>query len=144
MIWILSMPTADVSAIRQATLGGIAVVIRLKASPFNPRTAKIMREKGGWLFVNGRHAWGSPDGIPESRLSSFEVTIGRKPIKVNPSLWNDLFNVHLDADSLHVEVNSRTKSIRLQMDGSDGYGAYQATWRIDRNGRVTRTVRGTN
>ncbi len=78
---------------------------------------------------------GGPD--PKTEIASFEIVINHQKINLPPGTWQDLFNaMPCSISAMESLVNDY---FYLSISGSDGAGAFDATWCF-RNGKYERRI----
>jgi hypothetical protein len=139
-----------------AASGGHTYSVRIEQGAFAAGRGTLGRIPTGfgayYPALSGRRLYGEEGWTPKElsaivypRLQSygqikrFSVTIDNKTIVVPSRLFNDLLEPHFERDH-PLGLIPTSDGVLIVIDGSDGTGAYQATLRVRRDGRVTRNI----
>lgn len=95
---------------------------------------------GGPTLVDGKVAWGTDGGLPESEIAEFRIVLDGHDIVVRKKYYADCFNPFFHEGRLFTSVDESGKFVWVKMIGSGGAGLYCVTWRVYGNGSVRRTL----
>ena len=101
------------------------------------RSAKVVR---GQTVVGGRPAIGTDGNIPGVEIESMRFYLDGKEVRIPRRLYADCFDPHLGNDYVTLEFGRGFGGVVVTMSGSDGAGAYQAVWRLRKDGRHSRSI----
>jgi hypothetical protein len=105
-------------------------------SEYDSAGKDIQYHKGKWpVAINGKPMWGNDGYFPYSQIDDIQVTLANKPIVIDPALYVDLFNI-----STEFHVYKIKDLFVVYHWNSDGAGAYELAWAINKNGVVQRLV----
>ncbi len=115
---------------------GTGFLFEYFVSDFDSIGKNIEYQDGKWpISINGKHMWGTDGYLPYSEIDSIKILIENKTIRIDQNLYDDLFN-------LQDEINIyKIKNVFVVYHwNSDGAGAYELAWVIDKKGILQRLV----
>lgn len=74
-----------------------------------------------------------------TQILSMKVPWKGRTTTFGKSMFSDLLNPFFSQDNVSVKV-AKAGGLSIQLDGSDGAGAYTAVWTVDVKGGIKRTV----
>jgi len=92
--------------------------------------------------VDGHKAIGTDSSAPYWELSRFKIVVDGHRWSFPAKYWKDCFDQHLEdgAKAYSVILSSDGQRMQIQTDASDGAGGYRATWKVRRDGHVSRSI----
>ncbi len=118
--------------------GNDSIKVIIKSTPFNSKNARLIfskPEKSNYserelIKINGRHFWGTDGAIPKTVINSLIIEINGKQLEVSSNNFNDLYEPQLSSLNIYL---AKTNIIYIEMDNSDGAGAYTVFWIVKNN-----------
>jgi len=102
--------------------------VRLNKCPFIPKQHKLVYDGNQEIAkIDGKDFWGTDGEIPKYVINELRVTIKNQPVVIPISAYNDLYEPRFS--SLRVFL-APDKTIYIELDNSDGAGAYAVIWVI--------------
>jgi len=81
-------------------------------------------------FINGKQYWGTDGEIPKTEYSSIIIQIGARKITLPPAALENLFQPDTYSTIVHIDFSNDI--IYIQASNSDGAGAYEVLWRVEK------------
>ena len=81
-------------------------------------------------FINDKQYWGSDGELPKTEYSSIIIQIGARKIFLPSSALENLFQPTIYSTIVHIDFSNDI--IYIQASNSDGAGAYDVIWRIEK------------
>jgi len=103
-----------------------SITVTVQLSKFNPRNHKISFE-GDQTHVDGKIIWGTDDETPKVKVSCVKVVIKDKVIDIPYNAFDDLYEPNYRNFDVYLGKNN---TIYIEMNNSDGAGAYTIIWII--------------
>jgi hypothetical protein len=108
-----------------------SIKITVKSKIFNFKNHKLSYSGDQLKAIDGKMFWGTDGTIPKKIISSVKININNIPIVVPINSFNNLYEPRLKTLKAYLSPNN---TIYIEMDNSDGAGAYTVIW-IIKNGK---------
>lgn len=102
---------------------------------FEPSEKKIKYSKNGIASINGRHIYGTDMSTPGRQVNKIIVKINNERIPIHKVFYEDIFECNNK-----FEVHKIGNLFIVNQWNSDGAGAYEIVWVLDKNGVKQRLV----
>ncbi len=107
-----------------------------KLSEFNSANRIVDKQEGKWVTaIDGRPVWGTDGNFPKIQVDDIEINIDGKRITIHKVFYSDIFECN---NEFSVYKNEETYFVHQW--NSDGAGAYEIVWVINKNGLKQRLV----
>ena len=103
-----------------------SISVIVQSSKFNPKKHRSSINSDH-SFIDGKPFWGTDETIPHLRINFVEVTIKDKKIDIPKNAFDDLYEPNYRNFDVYLGTNG---VIYIEMDNSDGAGAYTIIWII--------------
>jgi hypothetical protein len=110
-----------------------SIKIVIKAQKFNRSNYKLTfnkEYKDQLELVNNKQYWGTDGGIPQTVYKSVEVSIGSRKFSLPQTAIENLFEISLY--NTVANYDSGNDVLYIQAINSDGAGAYQVIWKVEK------------
>lgn len=105
-------------------------------SDFDSTNRVIDRQDGKWVTaIDGRPVWGTDGNFPKTQVDNVEVIIDGKEIEIHEVFYSDIY----ECDS-RLSIYKNGDTYFAHQLNSDGAGAYEIVWVLDKNGLKQRLV----
>lgn len=148
--WVEEPYSGPDSILLRGGRGKDAYKVRLSKSNFRFRGNRVSVKNDGEVVVNGMPIRGVDLGMERdeesiaaplrNRLKAITVNFAGRTIQIPKRLVADCFNVHFDEGYSEAWLSGRQRDLYIQLYGADGGAGYVATFRVGRDGRVTRNI----
>jgi hypothetical protein len=125
-----------------------SLTIVIKSKLFNPRFHKLTYSKpldkhsqGILIRIDSRHIWGTDGELPKKMISSLTLIKNGIPIIIPKIAINDLYEPNFKSFKIYLSPND---VIYIEMDNSDGAGAYSIIWTIKNGKYLERYIDNSN
>jgi len=81
-------------------------------------------------LIDNKKIWGEDGGIPTREYKSIELSIGKRKILLPATALESLYQPSLD--NTQVNYDKKNDIIYIHSNNSDGAGAYEVVWKIER------------
>ncbi len=103
---------------------------------FDSTNKIIDKLDGKWVTaIYGRPVWGTDGNFPNIQVDNIEVRIGGQEIEIHKVFYSDIY----ECDN-EFSVYKKGDTYFVHQWNSDGAGAYEIVWVLDRNGLRQRLV----
>ncbi len=120
----------------KVTLGKDSIRIVVTQQKFNKEKYKLSfskENKDQLEYVNGEKYWGTDGEIPKSEYKSIEIYIGTKKVVLPKKAIANLFDfTEMNLDKTQVNYDEKNDIFYIQSMNSDGAGAYEVIWKIEK------------
>lgn len=106
------------------------MVVIVKKAAFNSKKHKLTGKPGSISSIDGKPFWGTDGPIPKQIITSVKIIISGKSILIPINAYNDLYEPNLSTLQIYI---GKDNTIYVEMDNSDGAGAYSIIWIIKNN-----------
>jgi hypothetical protein len=103
-----------------------SISVIVQSSKFNSKIHRLSFNSDH-SFIDGKPFWGTDETIPHLRISSVKVVINGKKIGIPNNAFDDLYEPNYRNFNVYLGING---VIYIEMDNSDGAGAYTVIWII--------------
>jgi hypothetical protein len=123
-----------------------SLTIIVRSSTFNPKKHKLLDNKGNstkseiWR-IDGKPFWGTDGDLPKEAITSVRIVKNNISILIPKSAVNDLFEPNFRSLQVYLGNNN---TIYIEMDNSDGAGAYSIIWIIKDDQYLRRCIDNSN
>jgi len=108
-----------------------SISITINASAFNAKSHKLHYDGQNQLIsIDGKHIWGTDGNMPKVKITGVNVSINNTNIIIPKSEFGDLYEPNFRLFHAYLFKNG---TIYIEMDNSDGVGAYTIIWVIKDN-----------
>ncbi|RZJ54022.1 MAG: hypothetical protein EOO44_06465 [Flavobacterium sp.] len=107
--------------------------IYIESKVFDSRKAKftyLKENKDIIEKINGKKFWGTDGGMPKTVYKSIKITKGQKKIDLPVNTFDDLFEPNFFFS--HIYYNEKDDVLYIMSSNSDGAGAYEVVWIIEK------------
>lgn len=105
-------------------------------SDFDSTNRIVDKQEGKWITaIDGRPVWGTDGNFPRTKVDDIEVKIDGQEIQIHKIFYSDIYECDND---LSILKNGDTYFVHQW--NSDGAGAYEIVWVLDKNGLKQRLV----
>ncbi|HKB43436.1 MAG TPA: hypothetical protein VKC90_03570, partial [Chitinophagaceae bacterium] len=126
-----------------------SLIVVIKSISFNPKIHKLMYSNPipnentlpVLLKIDDHHFWGTDGELPKRIISNVKIIKNGVSVVIPKDAFNDLYEPQLR--SLHVYID-KSDTIYIEMDNSDGAGAYSIIWTIKNNKFQKRYIDNSN
>lgn len=109
---------------------------RYVLSEFDSTDRIVDKQEGKWVTaIDGRPVWGTDGGFPKIQVDDIEVEISGLKLTIEKVFYSDIYECD---NSLSVYKSGETYFVHQW--NSDGAGAYEIVWVLDKNGLKQRLV----
>jgi hypothetical protein len=91
--------------------------------------------------IDGKQFWGTDGEIPKKAITSLKIMINGSQINIPKSAFDDLYEPRLKTLKVYLGINN---TLYIEMDNSDGAGAYSVIWIIKNNQYLKRYIDNIN
>jgi hypothetical protein len=81
-------------------------------------------------LIDGKRYWGRDGGLPVTEYSSIEVSIGKRKIVLPATAFENLYEPSFG--NTQVNYDKKNDILYIQSVNSDGAGAYEVVWKIEK------------
>jgi hypothetical protein len=81
-------------------------------------------------FINGKQYWGTDGELPKSEYKSIIIQIGARKISLPLAALDNLFQPSIYSTIVHIDFPNDI--IYIEASNSDGAGAYDVMWRVEK------------
>jgi len=113
-----------------STLQNDSILVTIQSSKFVSKNHKLSFE-GDQTHIDGKLIWGTDDSTPRIHISFVKITIDGLSIDIPKNAFEDLYEPNYSNFNVYLGKNN---TIYIEMDNSDGAGAYTIIW-IIKNGK---------
>lgn len=107
-----------------------------KLSDFDSTNRIVDRHDGKWVTaIDGRPVWGTDGDFPRTKVDDIKVKIEGQEIKIHKIFYGDIYECD---NNLSIFKNGETYFVHQW--NSDGAGAYEIVWVLDKEGLKQRLV----
>ena len=115
---------------------GKKLVFKYVISDFDSTNRIVDRHEGKWIYkIDGRPVWGTDGDFPKTQVDKIEVKIDGYEIKIHKVFYSDIY----ECDN-NFSVYKNGDNFFIHQWNSDGAGAYEIVWVLDKNGLKQRLV----
>jgi hypothetical protein len=107
-----------------------SLIVIIKSSPFNPAKHRLFYADKELKKIDGKFIWGTDGEVPKTTISSLKIIRKGEVITVPQSALNNLYEPRFETLKVFAGAND---SIYIELDNSDGAGAYSIIWTIKGN-----------
>lgn len=110
-----------------------AVKITLTQQKFNKQQYKFSYYKDAPTQIeriNGKQYWGTDGGLPTTAYQSVIIQIGAKTLRLPATALSNLFEPNLE--NTIINYDQKNDILYIHSMNSDGAGAYDVIWRIEK------------
>jgi hypothetical protein len=93
------------------------------------------------LSIDEKHVWGTDGEVPKVKISAVNVSINNISITIPKSEFDDLYEPNFKDFNVYLSKNG---TLYIEMDNSDGAGAYTIIWVIKNNQYLKRYIDNSN
>ena len=105
-------------------------------SDFDSTNRIIDKQDGKWITaIDGRPVWGTDGNFPKTQVDSIKVIIDGQEIEIHEVFYSDIF----ECDN-GITIYKNGDTYFAHQWNSDGAGAYEIVWVLDKNGLKQRLV----
>ncbi|MEO3406085.1 SH3 domain-containing protein [Mucilaginibacter sp. CAU 1740] len=127
---------------QQATINNDSVKVTITTTAFKKAQHKLAYQKTAtekpWLNkIDSKPFWGTDGEIPKKSISSVLVTVNNVPVVIPQTAFNDLYEPAFRSFDVYLGPKN---TIYIQMNNSDGAGAYTVIWIIKNNKYLKRFI----
>lgn len=109
---------------------------KYELTEFEAANRIIDKKDGKWITsIDGRPVWGTDGNLPKTAIAHIEVTIDGQKIKIHSIFYSDIY----ECDN-SFSVYKKGTTYFVHQWNSDGAGAYEIVWVLDKNGLKQRLV----
>ena len=133
--------------------GQDTVFVVISATSFRAQSHRIGYSKDQYIrsntdtiatveTIDGHEVYGTDGELPHNQVSKFRVVWNEQPISIPNKLYIDCYEPNFDGENGFIKVVSSPEraEILIQMQGSDGGGAYEVWWIIPKKGEPSRFI----
>lgn len=114
--------------IHSSSISNDTISVNIKSAVFNAKHHKLQHYGiDGLLSIDGNHVWGTDGEVPKVKISSIKVSINNIAVIIPKSEFDDLYEPNFRTFHLYL---SNKGTLYIEMDNSDGAGAYTIIWII--------------
>lgn len=115
-----------------------SISIAINASAFHAKSHKLHYDGQNELTsIDGKHIWGTDGNIPKVKITGVNVSINNTTVIIPKSEFGDLYEPNFKLFHAYLSKNG---TIYIEMDNSDGAGAYTIIWVIKDNKYLKRYI----
>jgi hypothetical protein len=126
-----------------------SLVVIVKSGSFNPKKHKLTYSKpvpnehvaSVLTEIDGKQFWGTDGDIPKKIITGVKIIKNGVPIIIPNNAFNDLYEPWLKSLQVYIGKNN---TIYIEMDNSDGAGAYSIIWIIKNNHYLKKYIDNSN
>ena len=105
-------------------------------SDFDSTNRIIEKQNGKWVTaIDGRPVWGTDGNFPRTQVDDIKVTIDGKEIEIHQIFYSDIY----ECDN-GLSIYKKGTTYFAHQWNSDGAGAYEIVWVLNKNGLKQRLV----
>ena len=105
-------------------------------SDFDSTDRIIDKQDRKWITaIDGRTAWGTDGNFPKTQVDDIRVKIDGQEIEINKVFYSDIY----ECDN-EISIYKNGDTYFVNQWNSDGAGAYEIVWVLDKNGLKQRLV----
>lgn len=105
-------------------------------SDFDSTNRIIDKQDGKWVTaIDGRPVWGTDGNFPRTQVDDIKVIIGEQEINIHEVFYSDIY----ECDN-RISIYRNGNTYFAHQWNSDGAGAYEIVWVLDKNGLKQRLV----
>jgi hypothetical protein len=105
-------------------------------SEFDSQNRIVGKHDGKWITeIDGRPVWGTDGEFPNIQVDDIEVEIDGKKVMIHSVFYGDIYECD---NTFSVYKNGETYFVHQW--NSDGAGAYEIVWVLDKSGLKQRLV----
>lgn len=107
-----------------------------KLSKFDSINRIIDKQDGKWITaIDGRPIWGTDGNFPKTQVDDIKVIIDGQEIEIHEVFYSDIY----ECDN-RISIYKNGDTYFAHQWNSDGAGAYEIVWVLDKNGLKQRLV----
>lgn len=115
---------------------GDDLIFRYELTSFNPTNRIIEKKDSKWIVaIDGRPVWGADGELPKVEVKDVAVKIKGIRIDIHKAFYSDIYEC-----TNAFSVYKKGETYFVYQWNSDGAGAYQIVWVLDKNGLQQRMV----
>jgi hypothetical protein len=122
-----------------------SLAVTIKSKTFNSKFHKLTYSKAipdknireELLKIDGHRIWGTDGDLPKTKVVCLKAVKNGIPITIPDMAFNDLYEPNFK--SIHVYIG-KNDTFYIEMDNSDGAGAYSIIWIIKNNHYLKRYI----
>jgi hypothetical protein len=126
-----------------------SLIIIVKSGSFNPKKHKLTYSKpipnehiaSVLTEIDGKQFWGTDGDIPKKIITAVTIIKNGVSIIIPKNAFNDLYEPWLKSLQVYIGKNN---TIYIEMDNSDGAGAYSIIWIIKNNHYLKKYIDNSN
>jgi hypothetical protein len=107
-----------------------SLIVVIKSPLFNPKRHKLSYNDNEVKKIDNRTFWGTDGELPKKVISSLKIKINGVSILIPQNAFNNLYEPRFKTLKIFIGANN---SIYIELDNSDGAGAYSVIWTIKNN-----------
>ena len=105
-------------------------------SAFDSTNRIIDKQDGKWITaIDGRPVWGTDGNFPKTQVDNIKVIIDGQEIEIHEVFYSDIY----ECDN-RISIYKQGDTYFAHQWNSDGAGAYEIVWVLDKNGLKQRLV----
>ncbi|PQB05791.1 hypothetical protein [Aureitalea marina] len=103
---------------------------------FDSTNRIIDKQDGKWISaIDGRPVWGTDGNFPKTQVDNIKVIIDGQEIEIHEVFYSDIY----ECDN-EISIYKNGETYFAHQWNSDGAGAYEIVWVLDKNGLKQRLV----
>lgn len=123
--------------LRSASVSNDSISITIKSSAFKAQSHKLRYRTGELLSIDGKHIWGTDGNVPKVKITDVNVSLNNTPIIIPKREFDDLYEPNFKMFRAYLSKNG---TIYIEIDNSDGAGAYTIIWVIKDHNYLKRYI----
>jgi len=114
------------TSINNSTLQNDSMLVTVRSSKFISKNHRLSFQ-GDQTHIDGKLIWGADNSMPHIHISSVIVSIDGNIVNIPNKAFEDLYEPNYSNFNVYLGKNN---TIYIEMDNSDGAGAYTVIWII--------------